>query len=118
MMIEVHFIDFKIVAQQMRGQLTHIAMWRKIVRLLIYSVYPLALLWLAFTIFGRYIVDAGNYETSQITATYVVIFFVAFVVLNTLFSLCLNVLKQKEEKVWGKLSTSYFRMQIILRQKK
>lgn len=44
MMKEDHMIDFKIVAQQMRGQLTHIAMWRKIVRLLIYTVYPLALL--------------------------------------------------------------------------
>ena len=108
MMKEDHLIDFKIVAQQMRGQLTHIAMWRKIVRLLIYSVYPLALLWLAFTIFGRYIVEAGNYETSQITATYVVIFFVAFVVLNTLFSLCLNVLKQKEEKVMGQIINQLF----------
>lgn len=92
-------IDFKALSRQMRKALTRVSRLRKLVRCLICIVYPLTLIWFGFCIFGGFLIDRSDYETSVTTGQYVMIGFAIFFVTHYAFMLSFNVLNKQEDKV-------------------
>ncbi len=82
----------------MRKELTRIGLLRKLVRCLICIVYPLALIWFGFCIFGGFLIDRSDYETSIVTGKYVLIGFAVFFVAHYAFMFSFNALNKQENK--------------------
>lgn len=92
-------IDFGALSRRMRSGLRRVAMLRRVVRCLICVVYPAALAWWGFCIFGGLLIDRSDYATSIAVGRYVMIGFALFFVAHYAFMICFRALGRQEEKV-------------------
>lgn len=91
-------VDFKSLSRQMRKSLARVALLRGSVRCLVCIVYPLALAWFAFCIFGGFLVDRSGYGTSAVTGKYVLAGFAVFFVAHYAFMFSFKALDRRENK--------------------
>lgn len=103
-------IDFKFLSDQMRKDLTRIGRLRKLVRCLICIVYPLALFWFGFSIFGSFLINRSDYETSVTTGRYVLIGFAVFFVAHYAFMLSFKSLNRQENETMRNIVARLFPM--------
>lgn len=103
-------IDFKFLSDQMRKELTRIGRLRRLVRCLICIVYPLALFWFGFCIFGGFLIDRFDYETSVITGRYVLMGFAVFFVAHYAFMLSFKSLNRQENETMRDIVARLFPM--------
>ncbi len=101
-------IDFKALYQQMKQRLKHVRRLRRLVRCLICIIYPTALFWFAFCLFGGFLIDRSDYETSVATGQYVMIGFVIFCVLHYVFMKSLNALNKQENDMMNHMVSQMF----------
>lgn len=92
----------------MRKDLTHIGRLRKLVRCLICIVYPIALVWFGFCIFGGFLIDRSDYETSVVTGQYVLIGFAIFFVAHYAFMLSFRALNKQENETMRRIIARLF----------
>lgn len=92
----------------MRKDLTRIGRLRKLVRCLICIVYPIALVWFGFCIFGGFLIDRSDYETSVVTGQYVLIGFAVFFVAHYAFMLSLKALNKQENETMHRIIVRLF----------
>lgn len=101
-------IDFKAISIQMRKSLARIRMLRIVFRILTSLVYLGALAWFGFCIFGGFLVDRTDYETSVTTGKYLMIGFAVFFVLHFAFMKCFNVLNNQESRMISDIISRLF----------
>lgn len=101
-------IDFKAISIQMRKSLARIRMLRIVFRILTSLVYLGALAWFGFCIFGGFLVDRTDYETSVTTGKYLMIGFAVFFVLHFAFMKCFNVLNNQESRMMSDIISRLF----------
>lgn len=101
-------IDFKSLYRQMRKELARVGRRRKLVRCLICIVYPLALAWFGFCIFGGFLIDRSDYETSVVTGQYVLIGFAVFFVAHYAFIFSFKSLNKQENKTMHNIIARLF----------
>lgn len=75
-------LDFKALSLQMQKGLGHIGRLRKLFRVLTSIVYLATLVWFGFCLFGGFLIDRTDYETSMNTSRYIMIGFAVFCVLH------------------------------------
>lgn len=92
----------------MRKDLTRIGRLRKLVRCLICIVYPIALVWFGFCIFGGFLIDRSDYETSVVTGQYVLIGFAVFFVAHYAFMLSFRALNKQENETMRRIIACLF----------
>lgn len=92
----------------MRKDLTRIGRLRKLVRCLICIVYPIALVWFGFCIFGGFLIDRSDYETSVVTGQYVLIGFAVFFVAHYAFMLSFKALNKQENETMRRIIARLF----------
>lgn len=101
-------IDFKALNQEMQQGLKRINRLRRLVRCLICILYPVVLLWFVFCLFGGYLFDHSNYETSAAVSQYIMIGFVVFCLLHYIFMKSLMALNQQETQVMNGIILKMF----------
>ena len=101
-------IDFKALNQEMQQGLKRINRLRRLVRYLICILYPVVLLWFVFCLFGGYLFDHSNYETSAAVSQYIMIGFVVFCLLHYIFMKSLMALNQQETQVMNGIILKMF----------
>ena len=101
-------IDFKALNQEMQQGLKRINRLRRLVRCLICILYPVILLWFVFCLFGGYLFDHSNYETSAAVSQYIMIGFVVFCLLHYIFMKSLMALNQQETQVMNGIILKMF----------
>lgn len=106
--MEQTIIDFKALYQEMQRGLTHVNRLRRLVRYLICILYPVVLLWFVFCLFGGYLFDHSNYETSAAASQYIMIGFVVFCLLHYIFMKSLMALNQQETQVMNGIILKMF----------
>ncbi|MDE6268165.1 MAG: DUF3137 domain-containing protein [Muribaculaceae bacterium] len=92
----------------MQKELTRIELLRKLVRVLICIIYPLTLLWFVFCIFGGFIINRADYDTSIVTGQYVMIGFAVFVVAHYAFMFGFKALNMHEDKTMRDIISQLF----------
>lgn len=106
--MEQTIIDFKALYREMQRGLTHVNRLRRLVRCLICILYPVVLLWFVFCLFGGYLFDHSNYETSAAVSQYIMIGFVVFCLLHYIFMKSLMALNQQETQVMNGIILKMF----------
>lgn len=101
-------LDFKALNQEMQQGLKRINRLRRLVRCLICILYPVVLLWFVFCLFGGYLFDHSNYETSAAVSQYIMIGFVVFCLLHYIFMKSLMALNQQETQVMNGIILKMF----------
>lgn len=79
-MEESQNIDFKGISLHMKKEMSRIRMLRIVFRILTSIVYLCTVVWFGFCIFGGFLVDRTDYETSVTTGKYLMIGFAVFFV--------------------------------------
>lgn len=87
-MEESQNIDFKGISLHMKKEMSRIRMLRIVFRILTSIVYLCTVVWFGFCIFGGFLVDRTDYETSVTTGKYLMIGFAVFFVLHFAFHYC------------------------------
>lgn len=87
-MEESQNIDFKGISLHMKKEMSRIRMLRIVFRILTSIVYLCTVVWFGFCIFGGFLVDRTDYETSVTTGKYLMIGFAVFFVLHFAFMKC------------------------------
>ena len=77
-MEESQNIDFKGISLHMKKEMSRIRMLRIVFRILTSIVYLCTVVWFGFCIFGGFLVDRTDYETSVTTGKYLMIGFAVF----------------------------------------
>ena len=72
-MEESQNIDFKGISLHMKKEMSRIRMLRIVFRILTSIVYLCTVVWFGFCIFGGFLVDRTDYETSVTTGKYLMI---------------------------------------------
>ena len=101
-------IDFKAISAQMRKGVARIRVLRIVFRILTSLVYLGALAWFGFCIFGGFLVDRTDYQTSMDTSKYMIIGFAIFFVLHFVFMKCFNVLNGQENRMMSDIISRLF----------
>ena len=101
-------IDFKAISAQMRKGFARIRVLRIVFRILTSLVYLGALAWFGFCIFGGFLVDRTDYQTSMDTSKYMIIGFAIFFVLHFVFMKCFNVLNGQENRMMSDIISRLF----------
>lgn len=101
-------IDFKALSFQMRKGLGRIGRLRKLFRVLTSIVYLAALVWFGFCIFGGFLIDRTDYETSMNTSKYVMIGFAVFFVLHFAFMKTFSILNRRENEMMADIIARLF----------
>ena len=95
-MEESQNIDFKGISLHMKKEMSRIRMLRIVFRILTSIVYLCTVVWFGFCIFGGFLVDRTDYETSVTTGKYLMIGFAVFFVLHFAFMKCFAALNKRE----------------------
>lgn len=106
--MEQTIIDFKALYREMQRGLTHVNRLRRLVRCLICILYPVVLLWFAFCLFGGYLFDRSDYNTSVAISQYILIGFGVFCLLHYIFMKSLMALNQQETRVMSGIILKMF----------
>lgn len=97
-------IDFKSLSQQLRKELAQVNNWRRIVRALSIAVYLFVFCWLMFVLFGGYL----GWEDYSMMTQYIVLVFVGFVLLNSIFRRCLLKFREQENESMRHILSALF----------
>lgn len=101
-------LDFKELSLQMRKGLVRIRCLRKLFRVLTITVYLSALAWFGFCIFGGFLIDRADYETSMNTSKYIMIGFLVFCVLHFAFMKVFSILSRQENEMMTDIIAKLF----------
>ena len=101
-------LDFKALSLQMQKGLGHIGSLRKLVRVLTSIVYLATLVWFGFCLFGGFLIDRTDYETSMNTSRYIMIGFAVFCVLHFAFMKVFSTLNRRENEMMADIIARLF----------
>ena len=113
-MEESQNIDFKGISLHMKKEMSRIRMRRIVFRILTSIVYLCTVVWFGFCIFGGFLVDRTDYETSVTTGKYLMIGFAVFFVLHFAFMKCFAALNKRE--TYTMAPVSYTHLDVYKRQ--
>ena len=102
-MEERQTIDFRGISLHLKKEMSRIRMLRGVFRILTSIVYLCTLVWFGFCIFGGFLVDRTDYQTSVTTGKYVMIGFAVFCVFHFAFMKCFAALNRRENDTMARI---------------